>query len=325
MKILVTGANGLVGYGFCELAKKDPKKYILAGRSKINYNGKTSGGYDLTCPKATDQLFREYKPSHVIHLAAKVGGVQANMNQSADFFYENIMINTNVLESSKAHGVEKVVSFLSTCVYPDKATYPLTEDQIHEGFPHSSNFSYAFAKRMADVQSRAYRKQYGSNFVTVVPNNLYGPNDYFDLENSHVIPALIRKIYEAKCNLDSRVDTEVCIWGDGSPLREFTFAPDMAEILLYILENYEDEEPINIGNTTEYSISNVAMLICEMLKYDGSIFWDTSKPLGQIRKPSSNQKFLDLGWKPENYTTLENGIKITCSWFEKNYPNIRGA
>ena len=325
MKVLVTGANGLVGYGFWELAKKDPEKYILAGRSKINYAGQTDVGYDLTSPTATNLLFKKYKPTHVIHLAARVGGVSANMKYSAEFFHENIMINTNVLESSHIHGVEKVVSFLSTCVYPDNATYPLTENQIHAGFPHSSNFSYAFAKRMADIQSRAYRKQYGSNFVTVVPNNLYGPNDYYDLENSHVIPALIRKIYEAKHNGNSKLDTGVGVWGDGSPLREFTFAPDMADILLYILENYNGEEPINIGNTLEYSISDVVRLICKMLEYDGSIFWDTSKPLGQFRKPSSNQKFLDLGWKSENYTTLEKGIKITCSWFEKNYPNIRGA
>jgi GDP-L-fucose synthase len=325
MKILITGANGLVGYGFWELAKNDPEKYILAGRSQIKHAGKINAGYDLTSPLATDQLFREYKPTHVIHLAAKVGGVQANMNQSAEFFHENIMINTNVLESSHAHKVEKVVSFLSTCVYPDNAVYPLTENQIHAGYPHSSNFSYAFAKRMADIQSRAYRKQHGSNFVTVVPNNLYGPNDYFDLENSHVIPALIRKIYEAKNTDNSKVSSGVSVWGDGSPLREFTFAPDMADILLYILENYSGEEPINIGNTAEYSISDVVRLICSMLDYEGSIFWDTSKPLGQLRKPSSNQKFLDLGWNLENYTTLEEGIRITCSWFEKNYPNIRGA
>tara|TARA_A100001037_G_C15073329_1_gene600508 strand:- start:432 stop:1409 length:978 start_codon:yes stop_codon:yes gene_type:complete len=325
MKILVTGANGLVGYGFWDLAKKDPEKYILAGRSKIKYCGETRKGYDLTSPTETEKLFFDYEPTHVIHLAARVGGIQANMKYAGEFFHENIMINTNVLECSRAYSVKKVVSFLSTCVYPDNAVYPLTEDQIHKGFPHSSNFSYAFAKRMADIQSRAYRKQYGSNFVTVVPNNLYGPNDYFDLENSHVIPALIRKIYEAKHNSEPQVGAGVCVWGDGSPLREFTFAPDMANILLYILENYDGEDPINIGNTNEYSISDVTMLICSMLEYEGSIFWDTSKPRGQIRKPSSNQKFLDLGWKPENYTTLENGIKITCSWFEENYPNIRGA
>ena len=207
-------------------------------------------------------------------------------------------------------------------VYPDApyVTYPLTEDQLHMGPPHASNFGYAFAKRMVDVMSRAYRQQYGCNFITAIPNNLYGENDNFDLENSHVIPALMRKIWEAKINKKPEVE----VWGDGSPLREFTYSEDIAKILLFLLDNYDEPEPINIGNTEEYSIKEVTDTLCELLEYDGRIFWNITKPLGQHRKPSSNQKLINLGWKEQSYTPLKQGLKKTCEWFKITYPNIRG-
>jgi GDP-L-fucose synthase len=173
---------------------------------------------------------------------------------------------------------------------------------------------------MVDVMSRAYRQQYGCNFITAIPNNLYGENDNFDLENSHVLPALIRKIWEAKINNQHSVE----VWGDGSPLREFTYSEDIVKILIFLLENYNESEPINIGNTEEYSIKEVVQLLCELLNYDGKINWNINKPNGQYRKPSSNKKLLDLGWEKENYTSLKQGLKKTCDWFIINYPNVRG-
>ena len=163
-----------------------------------------------------------------------MGGLKANLNNLGSFYYENIIINSNVLEASRKFNVKKVVSLLSTCVYPDKITYPLTEEQIHNGKPHDSNYGYAYAKRMLDVQSQAYRDQYGCNFITAIPNNLFGENDNFDLENSHLIPAIIRKVHEAKMN-----NSDIILWGDGSPLREFTYSKDLAKIILFLLNNYD--------------------------------------------------------------------------------------
>lgn len=274
---------------------------------------------DLRNKISTLHLFNSVRPTHVIHLAARVGGVKANHDYLGEFYYDNIRINTNVLEAARQVKVKKMVSLLSTCIYPNDVQYPLIEEQIHNGEPHYTNFAYAYAKRMLDVQSRAYREQYGCNFITAVPNNLYGKYDNYDLENSHVIPALTRKIWEAR--LDR---SEVKIWGDGTPLREFTYAEDIAKSLIFLLENYDGAHPINIGNTNEYSISELVENLCYILNFSGDIAWDTTKLSGQYKKPSSNKKFLDLGWDPNNYTSLEDGLKKTCNWFKMVYPNIRG-
>ena len=198
--------------------------------------------------------------------------------------------------------------------------HPLTESQLHLGPPHHSNFGYAYSKRMVDVMSRAYRQQYNCNFITAIPNNLYGENDNFHLQDSHVIPALIRKIWEAKIQDKTYVEC----WGDGRPMREFTYSEDMANILVYLLKNYNEAEPINIGNTTEYCISEVVSMICKIFEYNGDIVWRTDNPAGQYRKPSSNKKLLNLGWKKEDYTPLNIGLKKTCDWFKINYPKVRG-
>ena len=265
---------------------------------------------------------KEFLDKNIIHLAAKVGGVKANEDEIADFYLVNSSLNQRILDAAHRGKAKKVLSLLSTCVYPDApyVTYPLTEDQLHLGPPHHSNFGYAYAKRMVDVMSRAYRQQYGCNFITAIPNNLYGENDNFDLENSHVIPALIRKVWEAKINKEP----SVFCWGDGSPLREFTYSEDIARILLFLMENYDEPEPINIGNTDEYSIKEVVEMICDILGYDGELEWQTDQPSGQHRKPCSNQRLLDLGWNKENYTPLKEGLKKTCEWFIMKYPNVRG-
>jgi len=275
--------------------------------------------WDLTRYSEALEMFTEIRPTACIHLAAKVGGVKANTDNVADFCTDNLFINTNVLKAANSTGVTKVLSLLSTCIYPDNALYPLAESQIHAGPPHISNFGYAHAKRMLDVQSRAYRQQYGCNFITAVPNNLFGPNDNYDLNNSHVIPAIMRKMHEAKIN-----NKNVVLWGDGTPLREFTYSKDLADILLFLLENYDEPEPINIGNTKEHSIKEVAEMIAEITEFSGEIIWDISKPAGQHRKPSDGTKLNDLGWEQKNYKDLRKALTETYKWVILNYPNLRG-
>ena len=313
MRILATGASGMVGHALQNICSPDYYDFVFVG----------SQDCDLRIRDKTSQMFKYIQPDHVLHLAAKVGGIKANTDFMGDFYYQNQQINQNVLQAAKEAGVKKVISLLSTCVYPDGPyiTYPLTEKQLHLGPPHPSNYGYAYAKRMVDVMSRAYREQYGCNFITAIPNNLYGENDNFDLEDSHVIPALMRKIWEAKINNNPSVEC----WGDGSPLREFTYSEDIAKILIFLMDNYDEKDPINIGNTKEYSIKAVALMLCMHLEYDGEIVWNTDKPAGQFRKPSSNKKLLDLGWKKEWYTPFEEGLKKTCEWFIMNYPNVRGV
>ena len=302
--ILITGGTGLAGY---QLKKMIPDAICIGSN------------IDLRDRIAVNSLFEKIKPIKVIHCAAKVGGLGANINYKGEFFYDNIMINTNVIEACRKYDVEKLVCFLSTCIFPDDVEYPLTEEKIHLGEPHSSNYPYAYAKRMVDVMTRAYRQQYGCNFITVIPNNLFGPNDNYDLESSHVIPAIMRKMHEAKLGNEN-----VILWGDGSPLREFTYSKDLAEILLFLLEHYDEPEPINVGNTQEYSIKEVAEMIAEIVGFDGKIVWDTSKPMGQHRKPSDNSKLIELGWKQENYTDLKKSLTETYKWVILKYPNLRG-
>ena len=275
---------------------------------------------DLGDTKQVDKLFSITRPKTVIHLASRVGGVKANMEHLGEFYLDNILMNTNVLEASRKYKVEKVLSCLSTCVYPDKVNYPLTEDQIHNGPPHPSNYTYSYTKRMLDIQSQAYRDQYGCNFISMAPNNLFGENDNFDLENSHVVPALIRKIYEAKTR-----GTNVVLWGDGSALREFTYVGDIPAIAILLLEKYNERGPINVGSTGEKSIKEVVELIAEYFNFKGDLEWDTTKPNGQFRKPSDKSKLSLLGWKEENYTNFKEAIEKTCSWFEESYPDVRGV
>jgi GDP-L-fucose synthase len=229
-------------------------------------------------------------------------------------------MNTNVLEMARKYKTKKVISLLSTCVYPDKVSYPLTEEQIHNGPPHKSNYAYAYAKRMLDIQSKAYREQYGCNFITVVPNNLFGEHDNFDLENSHLIPAVIRKIYEAK-----EKNKDVILWGDGKAKREFTYSKDLSRIVLLLLQEYNEREPINAGNTNEYTIKEVAETIADIMNFDGKIIWDETKPKGQHRKPSDNSKLLNMGWNKSDYTPFTEALENTCEWFIENYPNVRGV
>tara|TARA_B100000131_G_scaffold323231_1_gene380712 strand:- start:6300 stop:7238 length:939 start_codon:yes stop_codon:yes gene_type:complete len=307
-KILITGGTGMVGQSFQNL--QTDYEFIFVGSSQ----------YDLCHADEVDSMILNHNPDAIIHLAARVGGVKSNTEFVADFFRDNILMNTNVLDASMRLGVKKVVSLLSTCVYPDEAQYPLTPEQFHDGPPHQSNFGYAYAKRMIDVYSRALRQQHGCNFICAVPNNLYGLHDNFDLENGHVIPAIIRKIHDAKLTKKTPI-----FWGTGENLREFTFASDISKILLFLLETYNEPLPVNIGTVEERSIKSVVDSVCQYMRYTGPVRWDNSKPSGQFRKPSSNNKLLSLGWKKDTYTNFEEGLKMTCEWYEKSYPNIRGV
>lgn len=322
-KILITGATGMVGRALLEYLPTHTNLVAVSTKPvPINTKGskyRPVSACDLRDRDAVLRLFDNHKPTHVIHLAARVGGIKANMDNMADFYLDNVRINTNVLEAAATYKVEKLLSLLSTCVYPDKVTYPLTEDQIHNGEPHSSNFGYAYAKRMLDVQSRAYRKQYGCNFITAVPNNLFGEHDNFDLENSHVIPAMIRKVHTA-----TRGANSCTFWGTGTPKREFTYSRDLAKIIMFLMNHYDEPTPINVGNTEELSIKELAELVVGMLEYDGRLGWDTKMPDGQFKKPSSNDKLMQLGYdgKFEDHAI---SLKRTIKWYLKNYPNVRGV
>ena len=312
--ILITGGNGMLGNALKYKFDVDNKPYLAPTSKELN----------LLDKKNIDRyLIAHENISCVFHLAAKVGGIKANSDALGTFYHDNIIMNTQILETCIWAKIPKVVSMLSTCVYPDApyVKYPLTEEQLHMGPPHDSNFGYAYAKRMLDVQTRAYRKQYSTNYISVIPNNLFGEHDNFHLEDSHVIPAIMRKIWEAKLNNRSTVE----IWGDGNPLREFTYSGDIARILVKIAEEYDEEMPLNIGNTEEHSIASVARMIVEYLEYDGKLVFNTNKPSGQFRKPSSNKRLLEkTSWKAEDYTPFDIALKHTCEGFKKTYPNVRG-
>jgi len=297
-KLLVTGGHGLVG-------------------SSIISDIKIGKEYDLRNPDKTNKMFNIHKPTHVIHCAGKVGGVSGNMNHKGEYFYDNIMINTNVIEGARKSGVEKLVSFLSTCVFPDNVGYPLTESKIHLGEPHSSNYPYAYSKRMADIQIRAYREQYGLNYVSVIPTNIYGPNDNFSLTHGHVMPMLIHKLYLAQQN-----NNDFVVWGSGEPLREFIYSKDVAKLSEWAVDNYNESEPIIFSTSDEISIIDLVDLLVKEFNFKGKVIFDSTKPDGQYRKPSDNSKL--KSYLPDfKFTPIEEGIKETVKWFVENYDNSR--
>ena len=299
-KILVTGGHGLVGSEFIS----------------EQYFKPTSKDYDLRKREDTNRLMIKQFDS-VIHCAAKVGGVGGNINYKGEFFYDNIMMNTNVIEGARLTGVKNLVSFLSTCVFPDRVEYPLTESKIHLGPPHFSNDAYAYAKRMADIQIRSYNEQYGLNYKSVIPCNIYGPNDNYDIVNGHVLPSLIHKCYLAREN-----NTPLTIWGSGKPLREFIFSKDVAKLTEWVLYNYNENEPIILSTSEEISIMDIVDIIVELMNFKGDVIFDSSKPDGQFRKPSDNSKIKN--YLPDfKFTPLYDGLKETIEYFEKNYTIIR--
>jgi GDP-L-fucose synthase len=299
MKTLITGGTGLVGTSISQGIKLSSKDA------------------DLRDWNQTLELFEYHKPDKIIHCAGKVGGLGGNMNYKGEFFYDNIMMNTNVIEAARQVGVERLVCFLSTCVFPDDVEFPLTEKKVHLGEPHSSNYPYAYAKRMADVQIRAYREQYGIEYVTVIPTNIYGPHDNFNIETGHVLPSLIHKCYLADKN-----NTDFVIWGSGKPLREFIFSKDIAKLSEWALDNYTEDEPIIFSTSDAVPIKDMVDLIVEYMNFKGNVVWDRDKPDGQYRKPSSIEKL--KSYLPDyEFTSVEDGLKETVEWFYENYEVLR--
>ena len=292
-KTLITGGKGLVGSAI----ESDYKP----SRSELNL---------LDYNQTVDYL-NDNKIDSIIHCAAKVGGIKANWEYAADFFDENILMNTNLLRAAHNCGVEKVVSFMSTCIFPDDAHYPLTPCQIHDGEPHPSNFAYAYAKRMIEVQTRAYRQQHNRKYVSVIPCNIYGPNDNFDLENSHVIPALIRK-----CHTAMSLGTDFEVWGDGTPLREFIYSGDVAKIAMWALEYFDSYDPLLVSTDEEISINDVATTIADEFGFTGNINFSGHLG-GQHRKPSDNRdlKYLMNGLGGVEFTSFKDGIRKTIEWY----------
>ena len=300
-KILVTGGTGLVGSRFIG------DDYIKVGSNDINLLDQHSIEYFLD----------DKEINGIIHCAARVGGVKGNMEYPGEFTYENLKMNTGIIEEARKAGINKLIAFSSTCVFPDKVEYPLTPDKIHLGPPHSSNYGYAYAKRMAEIQMQSYREQYGVNYFSVIPCNIYGPADNYHLEDGHVLPSLIHKFHLADIN-----GTDVTIWGSGSPLREFIFSEDVADLTRILFDTYTGGIPVIISSGKEISIKEVAEIISDEFNFKGKIIWDLDKPEGQFRKPSDNSIIRSIA--PDfKFTPIEEGIHKSVTWFKDNYPNVR--
>jgi GDP-L-fucose synthase len=305
--ILVTGGSGLVGNAIKSVSNNYLDKYSFIFVSSKDFN--------LASFEETQKMFETHKPNYVIHLAACVGGLYKNMNNKVEMLEKNLMINYNVVKCSHNYKVEKLISCLSTCIFPNKVTYPIDESVLHNGPPHSSNDSYAYAKRILEIHCKAYRENYGNNFICVSPTNIYGPYDNFDLENGHVLPALIHKCYLAKKN-----NEDFIIRGTGSPLRQFIYSEDLAQIIMIILENHNDDNLIlSVPEEDETSIKNIGTLIAKCYDYDTRIIFDSSYSDGQYKKTVSVKKLLNkIG--DFQFTKIEDGIKKTVEWFIKNPP-----
>jgi GDP-L-fucose synthase len=303
-KILITGAKGLVGNALQGLNRSEA---IYLSRDDV----------DLTNFELVKNKFKEISPDKVIHLAAQVGGIGGNLIHSGEYFRNNILINTNVLEAARLSGCNELISYMSTCVFPDKCEYPLNEKSLHNGPPHPSNFGYAYAKRMLEVQSTAYRKEWGCNYIVAIPTNIYGPGDNFSLTEGHVVPALIHRMYLAKKNGES-----LEVWGTGKPLREFVYSVDIARLSFWAIDNYREETPIIFTSGIEVSIAEMVHMVAKKMDFNGRIVFNSEKPDGQYRKPSDGTKL--NSYLPEfQWTPLEEGIEKTILWFEKNFNNLR--
>eukprot|EP00227_Mantoniella_beaufortii_P007459 CAMPEP_0197591758 /NCGR_PEP_ID=MMETSP1326-20131121/13895_1 /TAXON_ID=1155430 /ORGANISM="Genus nov. species nov., Strain RCC2288" /LENGTH=318 /DNA_ID=CAMNT_0043157313 /DNA_START=137 /DNA_END=1093 /DNA_ORIENTATION=+ len=306
--VMVTGGSGLVGKAIQEVIEAEKP----AGETWVFLSSKDG---NLTDPVETAAIFEKYKPTHVIHLAAQVGGLFANMKHKVQFWRNNIMMNDNIFQECHKRGVQKLVSCLSTCVFPDKTTFPIDEKMIHDGPPHPSNEGYAYAKRMVDVQNRMYKSQYGMNFTAVIPTNIFGKYDNFHNEDSHVIPGLIHRGYLCK-----QKGENFTIWGSGKPLRQFIFSIDLAKLMIWTLRSYEEADPIilSVGEEDEVSIADVATAVAKALDFKGEVVFDTTKADGQFKKTANNAKLRT--YLPDfKFTPFEEAMDITVKWFMENY------
>ncbi|MCX6773701.1 MAG: GDP-L-fucose synthase [Candidatus Micrarchaeota archaeon] len=307
-KILVTGGAGFLGKFVVEKLRGEGADEIFVPRSK---------DHDLSLLDNIEKLFSEFSPTLVIHLAAMVGGIGANMEHPGQFFYKNLMMGAQLMEVSRLKKVKKFVALGTICAYPKFAKIPFREEDLWNGYPEETNAPYGLAKKMMLVQSEAYRKEYGFNSIFLLPVNLYGPGDNFNPDSSHVIPAMIRKFYEAKINNQK----EVVLWGDGSPTREFLYVGDCAEGIVLATKNFDRSEPVNLGSGEEISIKDLAQKISSKIGFDGNIVWDRSKPNGQPRRrldTSKAEKY--FGFKSK--TDFDRGLDRTVDWYIDNHENV---
>ena len=289
----------------------------LVEKGFTNFVLKTSKELDLRNQQAVADFFQTEKPEYVFMAAAKVGGIIANNTYRADFLYENLAIQNNVIHSAYENKVTKLMFLGSSCIYPKLAPQPLKEDYLLSGFLEETNEPYAIAKIAGIKLCEAYRTQYGCDFISVMPTNLYGPNDNYDLQNSHVLPAMIRKFHEAKMS-DNQ---EVNLWGTGSPMREFLHADDLAEACVYLMENYSQPEFINVGTGTDVTIKELAETVKEIVGFEGNLHWDTSKPDGTPRKLMDVSRLHAQGWKHK--IELKEGIGLAYQDFLEHHDTLR--
>ena len=314
-KVLVAGSTGMVGSAILRnLKSKGYENIYSAPRSY----------FDLTKQEDVERYFHANEPEYVFLAAAKVGGIVANQKYTADFIRDNLLIQTNVIDAAYRYGVKKLLFLGSSCIYPKFPNIPITEDQLMTGSLEPSNDSYAIAKIAGIKMCQAYREQYGFNAISAMPTNLYGPNDNFDLETSHVLPALMRKCHEGKDRLDHDLGgpfiPNIVLWGDGSPKREFLHVEDLAEACVFLMQNYDQAEHINVGTGEDISIKELSETIADVVGFKGEFVWNTDKPNGTPRKLLDVSKINSLGWYPT--IGLREGIKQTYDWYLENEDRV---
>jgi len=311
-RFLVTGGTGLIGKAIEEvIAEENPQNefWMFIGTKNA----------DLTDYNACKGIFDNYRPTHVVHLAALCGSLYKHMRHNLEIFRGNMKINDNVLAVSHELGVEKVVSCLSTCIFPDKTTYPIDETMIHSGPPHESNFGFSYAKRMLDVMNHGYAVQYGHKYTSIIPTNTFGPHDNFSLEDGHVLAGLMHK-----CYLAQKEGKPLVIWGSGKALRQFVYSKDIARLIMWAARDYQEVAPmiLSVGESDEVSIADAADMVAKAFKFKGEIVYDTTRSDGQYKKTASNAKLLRYRSDFE-FTPLHKGIQETVDWFISNYETAR--
>jgi GDP-L-fucose synthase len=305
VSVLVTGGGGFLGSYVVARLRADGEEPFVARKRE----------YDLTRWDDAERLFADAEPELVIHLAAEVGGIGANRDNPGRYWYANLMMGAHVLEQARIHGTRKVVTLGTICEYPKFTPVPFREDELWNGYPEETNAPYGIAKKSVLVGAQTYREQYGLNAIHLLPVNLYGPGDNFDLQTSHVIPALIRKMLEAQ----ERGEREIVLWGDGSPTREFLYVQDCADGIIVAAQRYDGPEPVNLGTSHEISIRDLASLISELTGFDGEIHWDSTKPNGQPRRSLDTSRAEELfGWRAK--TSFRDGLRRTIEWYRAAAP-----